>query len=113
MDKLDAYETLIKGSFEIRTNANDFFMYASASMVTIVEEDVYWVIEHIQRYGQDGLNVCQAYIQNTKPIEPYINSVFTYAMDELINRKQKVHGDIDWDFHYYNDNGPYRTINKD
>jgi hypothetical protein len=34
-------------------------------------------------------------------------------MKVLMDRKQVVEGDIDWDFHGYKNDGPYRTVNED
>jgi hypothetical protein len=113
MEKIEAYKTFISASFDIKMNANDFFNYACAQMVGIVSDDAWWVIEHIEKYGDNGVNSAMAYIQNQEPISPYRTNEFNEAIKELIDRKQEVRGDIDWEFHYYNDNGPYRTINKE
>jgi hypothetical protein len=53
-----------------------------------------------------------AYIQNQEPIKPYVTDKFNEAIKVLVDRKQEVIGDIDWQFHHYNENGPYRNINK-
>lgn len=114
MEKLEAYKKLFNSSFDIKMNANDFFHYACAQAVTIVEEDIDWVIDHMQKYGEnDGVNSAMAYIQNQEPLPPYRTDGFNEAIQELVDRNQVVHGDIDWEFHYYNDKGPYREINKD
>jgi hypothetical protein len=102
MDKLDAYKKLHESSFETHMNANDFFHYACAQMVTIVEEE----------FGQEGVDSAMAYIQNQEPIKPHITDKFNEAIKALVDRKQEVIGDIDWEFHHYNENGQYRTINK-
>jgi hypothetical protein len=94
-------------------NANDFFHYACAQMVTIDRDDIWWVVEHIEKHGDRGVDSAIAYIQNSEPIPPHRTDGFNKAIKELVDRKQEVHGDIDWEFHYYNDKGPYRTINKD
>jgi hypothetical protein len=112
MDKLDAYKKLHESSFETSMNANDFFHYACAQMVTIVEEDIDWVVEHIQEFGQEGVDSAMAYIQNQEPIKPHVTDKFNEAIKVLVDRKQEVIGDIDWEFHHYNENGPYRKINK-
>lgn len=113
MSPMDAYKVLLNGSFGIQMNANDFFNYACAQMVTITDGDFEWVLEHIQKWGYAGMDACIAYIQNQEPIQPHRTDSFEKAIKELVDRKQEVVGDIDWDFHYYNDGGPYRTINKD
>jgi hypothetical protein len=99
--------------FEARFNANDFFHYATAQMVSIVADDFDWVLEHIDKYPNEGMWACMAYIQNCEPLPPYRNDEFNQAIKELVDRKQEVIGDSDWEFHYYDDGGPYRTINKD
>jgi hypothetical protein len=113
MDKLKAYEYLLGECFGIDLNANDFFHYATAQMVTVVEADFHWVIPHIQKWGVDGVHSAMAYIQNERPLPHYINSNMESAINELVDRKQEVLGDMDWKCYYYNLNGPYRTINID
>jgi hypothetical protein len=112
MNRLEAYKIFLYGSFEIQMNANDFFYYASAHSVSIYIGDFNWVLEHIEKWGNSGLDSCLAYIQNQEPIEPHRTDEFNKAIQELIVTKQEVYGDVDWDFHNYNDEGPYRKINK-
>jgi hypothetical protein len=113
MDKIQAYRLLHDYSFQTMMNAGDFFYYATAQMLPIVEEDIDWVVEHIQEYGKDGVNSAMAYIQNQTPLQPYLTDKFNEALQVLIDRKQEVFGDIDWEFHDYSDEGSYRQINKD
>ncbi len=113
MNKLEAYERLLGDTFQLNLNAGDFFYYACAQMLVVVSEDVDWVVEHIQQFGDEGLYSAMAYIQNQEPIPPYITIKFADAIKVLVDRKQEVDGDIDWDFYHYNDEGPYRKINKD
>jgi hypothetical protein len=113
MDKLEAYKRLLADSFQLDMNAGDFFYYACAQMLPVVAEDVDWVAEHIQEFEDEGLYSAMAYIQNQEPILPYLTQDFDKAIKVLMDRKQEVFGDIDWDFHGYKDAGPYRTINKD
>lgn len=113
MNKLEAYERLLGDTFQLDLNAGDFFYYACAQMLAVVSEDVDWVVEHIQQFGDEGLYSAMAYIQNQEPIRPYLTDKFNLAMEELVKREQEVFGDIDWDFHHYNDEGPYRKVNKD
>ena len=93
-------------------NANDFFEWACAWGVTISEEDFEWIIKHIQKHPRQGMSACLAYIQNYEPIEPHINDEFKLAIQELVDRKQEVRSDFDYGEQYNND-GYYRTINKD
>lgn len=112
MNRLEAYKVLHGGSFEIQINANDFFHYASAQSVGIDSNDFDWVLDHIEKYGNTGLDACIAYIQNQEPIKPHRTEDFNKALQELLDKKQEVYGDIDWKMHYYNNQGPYRTIDK-
>lgn len=113
MDKIEAFKTLHKYSFQTMMNAGDFFYYATAQMVTIVEEDIDWVVEHIEQFGNEGVNSAMAYIQNQTPLQPYLTDKFNEAIQVLVDKKQEVFGDIDWEFHGYTDEGTYRQINKD
>lgn len=110
--KVNAYELFFSNMFSGDLNANDFFSYSCADSVSIDESDFDWVIQHIQKWGQSGLNSAMAYISNQLPINPHINEKFEKALSELVERNQKVNGDVDWQIYHYNVSGPYRTINK-
>lgn len=112
ISKEDAYRILHRGMFHGAFNANDFFHWAAAQSVNIVEEDFEWIVEHIQKWGNDGLIACIAYVQNQQPQRPLMTEKFNQAIQELVDRKQEVFGDIDWDFHGYIGNGLYRKIEK-
>lgn len=109
----EAISTLHNSMFSGQFNANDFFYYATAMPVHICGEDFHWIIEHIEKHGDEGMEAAMAYIQNQEPIQPYLTDKFNLAIDELVKRKQEVFGDIDWGFYGYNDMGPYRKVNKD
>ena len=111
--KLEAYKRLLADTFQLQLNAGDFFYFACAQMLNVVSEDVEWVVEHIQQFSDEGLYSAMAYIQNQEPLPPYITIKFTDAMKVLVDRKQEVFGDIDWEFHGYQEEGPYRTIKED
>jgi hypothetical protein len=113
LNKLEAYKRLLDDTFQLQLNAGDFFYYACAQMLNVVSEDVDWVVEHIQQFGDEGLYSAMAYIQNQQPINPYLTIKFTDAMKVLVDRKQEVFGDIDWEYHGYREEGPYRTINEE
>lgn len=113
MKKLEAYKRLLADTFQLQLNAGDFFYYACAQALNVVSEDVDWVIEHIRQFGDEGLYSSMAYIQNQEPILPYQTHDFEAAMKVLVDRKQVVEGDIDWDYHGYKNDGPYRTVNED
>ena len=53
--KLEAYKRLLADTFQLQLNAGDFFYYACAQMLNVVSEDVEWVVEHIQQFGDEGL----------------------------------------------------------
>ena len=110
--KVNAYELFLKNMFSGDFNANDFFNYSSSHTVVIDESDFEWVLEHIQKWGQSGMNSAIAYIFNQTPIIPCITEKFNKALSELIERNQKVNGDVDWHMYHYDNDGPYRTINK-
>lgn len=113
MASVEAYKTLHRSMFWGSFNANDFFHYACAQMVNIHEEDFDWIVEHIDKHPKEGMPACVAYVQNYEPLPPYLNDEFNLAIKELVDRQQEVLSDVDWDFHGYNDEGPYRKINKD
>ena len=112
ISELEATKDLLYSMFTGFFNANDFFMWASAFGVTITDEDFPWMIEHIQKHPQEGMSACMAYIQNIEPLEPYLTDEFKAAINELVERKQKVGSDFDYG-NGYTKEGPYRTINFD
>lgn len=113
MTKEEAYERMLADTFQLQLNAGDFFYFACAQMLNVVSEDVDWVTEHIRQFGDDGLYSAMAYIQNQEPIKPHLTDKFNEALKVLVDRKQEVFGDIDWDFHGYREDGKYRTINEE
>lgn len=112
MNELDATKELLYSMFTGWFNANDYFMYASAWGVQVMEEDFHWMIKHIQKHPKEGMNSCLAYIQNHEPINPHINDEFNKAIKELVDRQQEVWSDTDYSDEYTKE-GPYRTINFD
>lgn len=108
---VNSYNLFLNNMFVGEFNANDFFHYATAHSVCIDESDFDWVLHHIQKWGQSGMNACVSYIQNQTPIKPHLTEKFNKSLSELIERNQKVNGDLD-NGHLYNANGPYRKINK-
>ena len=112
MSRILAYNLLHKNMFSADFIANDYFSWGS-QCVSIANGDFEWVVDHIEKYGQDGLDACLAYIQNQKPLEKFLTDNFNIAINELVSRNQIVKGDIDYDFYHYETEGPYRTINKD
>ena len=67
---------LIKGSFGIAMNANDFFHYACADMVIIDSKDLEWVLPIFKKYSWKGIDACMAYIAKQMPMEPCITKTF-------------------------------------
>jgi hypothetical protein len=110
MATIQSYNILHRNMFSADFNANDFFDYSSAQAVSIAEEDFPWVLEHIEKHGQDGMNACLCYIQNQAPLSALLSDKLKMAIQELVDSKQSVHGDIDWEFYHYNTKGPYRNI---
>lgn len=106
-----AVDILHDNMFSADFNANDFFGYATAAMVSISEGDFQWIMVHIEEHGQAGLDACLAYIQNMEPLPKYTEDpAFTEAIGQLQKRKQEVIGDVDYEFYRYNADGPYRRI---
>jgi hypothetical protein len=110
--ELEAYKTLVHSMFSGIFNANDFFVYASAWGVEISEYDFVWIIPHIQKHPDAGMDSVLAYIQNVEPIKPYLDEEFLAAIKDLVDRKQEVHSDGDYS-EEYSETGPYRTVNID
>lgn len=108
----DKYNILLDNMFSADFNANDFFFYGTAQSISIAREDFPWVLGHVEKWGQDGLNACLAYIQNLEPIAKYKTDKFDKAIDELIKREQVVFGDIDYKFYFYSEGNTYRTIKQ-
>jgi hypothetical protein len=107
------YKRIIESSFSIDLNANDFFEYACAQVVSVNTSDIEeWIVPFVEEWGEVGTDVVLSYIQNQKPIPPYETERFKEAMEALMQKNPNVYSD--WDYgNYYNEKGPYRKINKD
>lgn len=81
---------ILEHSFGIILNANDFFWYSTAASLTVVLDDLRWVIPIYDKYGEDGLHACMAYIAEMMPIEPYQTDSFKKAYAELDEAKPEV-----------------------
>lgn len=112
MATTDNYNILLNNMFAADFNANDFFDINLAASVSIAREDFSWILEHIDKWSQDGLNACIAYIQNQPPLTTFENDNFNQALQDLIDRDQVVFGDVDYKFYYYNTQGTYRKIKQ-
>jgi hypothetical protein len=110
LSQLNAINLLISGSFGIDMNANDLFERSCAMSVFIHSADVLWVVDHITKWGQDGLWSAMAFIQNQQPLPEYLTPGFAAAITDLMTRSPKVTGDVDHSFHGYFKDGPYRAI---
>ena len=108
--KLYPANILLDNMFSADFNANDFFDYSTACAVSVAQEDFSWMHDIIDKYNQDGLNACIAYIQNREPLKVYLTQDFESAMKKLKSNNQKVRGDVDYNFHGYDIEGPYRKI---
>ncbi len=84
---------IVKGSFGIAMNANDFFNYACADMVCIDPQDLVWVIPIFRKYDWSGINACMAYIAKCMPIQPHITKEFEEAYAEIKEMNPKVHSE--------------------
>lgn len=105
-----ALEMLVSGSFGLEMNANDLFHRSAAMSVNIDRADVGWVVEHVRRWGQDGIDSAMAYIQNTEPLQEHLTPGFLAAMGQLVSSGRRVAGDVDHAAHGYDREGPYRRI---
>lgn len=74
---------LIHDSFGVCLNANNFFDYASADMVIVDPEDLWWVCKLTEKFGATGRNAAMAKIAGRDPIKPYQTDVFRAAMAYL------------------------------
>lgn len=74
---------ILELSFGITLNANDFFWYSTAAALTIDNLDLHWIIPIYDKYGNEGLNACMAYIAETMPLEYYQTENFKKAYAEL------------------------------
>ena len=98
LSELDSYKSLIHNCLQLEINCSDFFAYATAWALTIYPEDLKWIIPFTQKHGQVGMDAVCAYIQNLKPLKPYITNEFEIAIKELVDSNQKVCSDVDlWD----------------
>lgn len=74
---------ILELSFGITLNANDFFWLATAAALTIDNLDLHWIIPIYDKYGDEGLNACMAYIAEMLPLEYYQTENFKKAYAEL------------------------------
>ena len=107
---MNPYKRLLHSAFTIELNANDFFAYACAWSLTVYEQDVFWMIPIIEKYEDDGINACMAYIQNQEPIKPWHTDKFKEAIEELKALKPEVLGDSDYSDHYNSASEVYRKV---
>lgn len=89
----DDLRGLIKGSFGIAMNANDFFNYACADMVLIDAQDLEWVLPIYKKYSWKGVDACMAFIAKKMPIKPRITKEFEEAYAEIEKINPKVHSE--------------------
>lgn len=107
LDELNAYKLIIQNSFQIDMNCNDFFAYNTAWSLSIDEEDFEWIVPFVVKHKQAGIDAVCAYIENMQPLKPLITKEFETAIQELIDRNQKVYSDeFLWDKKKV---GPYRN----
>lgn len=92
IDKTDLNE-LVKNSFGIAMNANDFFAYAAADSVIIDYEDLKWVLPIFKKYGGPGIHACMAYIAKKQPIDPWVNDEYKAAFAAIEQIKPEVYSE--------------------
>lgn len=81
---------LVESSFGITLNANDFFWYSTAAALTVDNADLWWVLPIFDKYGNEGVHACMAYIAERMPLEPYQTEGFKKAYAELDEAKPEV-----------------------
>lgn len=82
---------LLKGSFGIACNANDFFNYASTDMVIIDPKYFEWVLLIFKKYKWDGLNACMVFISKRQPIQSIITENYNNAFTEIEKLNPKIY----------------------
>jgi hypothetical protein len=81
---------LIKSSFGIALNANDFFMHACSDKIYLEYEDLHWFLPIWRKYGRHGADAAMAYIAKHEPLEPYMTDKYKEAYQELVALNPKV-----------------------
>jgi len=110
--KEETYKELLRCSFSIDFNANDYFYYACAMSVAINREDIEgWILPFVEKFPKRGMDVCIAYIQNQEPITPWVNDEFKSTMDELLKISPEVRSDCDFGNDYNYEEIVYRKVN--
>jgi len=110
--KEETYKELLRYSFSIDLNANDYFYYACAMSVTVNMEDIEgWILPFLDKYPKRGMDVCMAYIQNQEPIKPWVSDEFKSTMGELLKISPEVHSDCDYGNDYNYEEIVYRKVN--
>jgi len=82
---------LVRNSFSITINANDFFGWATSDEIEIGMENYSWVCDIIDAHGNPGLNAAMAYIAERMPMKEHISPEFMTAYCTLIKLKPKVY----------------------
>lgn len=86
---------ILRNTFHIVVNANDFFAYACADAVEICPIDLRWIIPIVQKYEHDGLFAAMAYIENQLPLKEYRTKQFIKALRKIKTQKPWVFSKID------------------
>lgn len=82
---------LVKGSFGINLNANDFFNFACADVVTLCPEDFKWAMPIIRKYSTDGVHAVMCSIAKQMPLDEWVTTNMKKAMDEIKAMKIEIH----------------------
>lgn len=76
-------KNILKYSFGILLNANDFFGCACADAVLLDANDIEWAALIVDKYGIDGVNAVMSFIRKEKPLPSYQTDKFEQAYKEL------------------------------
>ena len=111
-ENIEGLKIFMQYAFGIEMNCNDFFNYATAHTLQVEPANFEWILPIAQKYKDDGVNACLAYIANIEPLQPYRTENYDLAISEIKAVNPRVYGDVDYLYNGYNPDGPYRTLSK-
>jgi len=89
--KIEILQEFIKQSDGIQINLNDFFAYACGDYINIEYEDLVWVLPIFEKYGQQGVYACAAYIAERVPIIERMTEKYHAAYREIEKINPKIY----------------------
>ena len=89
-EREEALQILLKYSFSITLNANDFFGFAVADAVELDVADLKWALPFIVKYKDDGVNAVMSYVAQCKPLKEYQTKEFKQALKEITKLEPRV-----------------------